>query len=220
VRTKRGGSAARTIGRVRPRLGTTQIRGARGAPTCNRSNRTSHHPPPGHRGLPAIWTLNLEFEASEFAAYDHESPASPAGIRELTASLVSGGGYFAVRLTPDGPFIGFVALAPVEASHGRTRALGYRFRPPYARMGFATEACHAVLADAFARPEVDDLTATTARANVPSRRRLERLGFHLSGETTAAVRMGPDGTPLEFVACHYTLARSDFDGQPPAAAAD
>jgi len=50
--------------------------------------------------------------------------------------------------------------------------------------------------DAFARPEVEEVSASTARANVPSRRLLERLGFQPSRETTAA--MGPDGAPLEF----------------------
>jgi RimJ/RimL family protein N-acetyltransferase len=70
-------------------------------------------------------------------------------------------------------FLGWVALH-VEDEHGE---LGYRFFRTAWGQGYATEASRAVIADAFERLGLVNVTARTMATNSRSRRVLEKLGM-------------------------------------------
>jgi ribosomal-protein-alanine N-acetyltransferase len=65
---------------------------------------------------------------------------------------------------------------------GGTVEIGYAVLPAYRRRGYATEAVTALVAWAFARPEVVRVVAKCDPDNVPSIRILDRLGMSRTGE--------------------------------------
>jgi RimJ/RimL family protein N-acetyltransferase len=63
--------------------------------------------------------------------------------------------------------------------------IGYSVLPAHQRQGYATEAAAALIARAFAHPEVSRVLAETLPALTPSIGVLEKLGFVLVGEGSA-----------------------------------
>jgi RimJ/RimL family protein N-acetyltransferase len=102
------------------------------------------------------WVLRPE-DASELRSLDR-APSPPA-----PAILVGSGGF----------------KGPPE--DGRVE-IGYHVREAHRRRGYAEEALRALLAWAFARPEVRDVIAETAADNAASIGLLEKLGFARVGD--------------------------------------
>ena len=164
----------------------------------------------------ALREIILQYQASEYAVYDHAWPTSVDEIRGVAEWFASGDTFLAVGLRESGGLNGYVALNPVEEAsvqdHGPNHVygLGYCFNFDYHGRGYATEACRAALGRAFDELGADRVTAGTAAANAPSCRLLAGLGFRRTGEDSTSFRTNPDGTPIEFLAHFFALDRDDW----------
>lgn len=69
-----------------------------------------------------------------------------------------------------------------------TVEIGYGVAPAYQRRGYATEAVQALIAWAFAHPEVRRIVAECVPENTPSLRVLTKLGFRPLPKVTDALR--------------------------------
>ncbi|MGC9347398.1 MAG: GNAT family N-acetyltransferase [Anaerolineae bacterium] len=160
------------------------------------------------------WTglqrIAIQFESSEYAPYDHTWPTSEEEIRGVAEWFAEGDSFLAVELKSDSWFIGFVALNEKEGADERTFGLGYRFDFDLHGKGYATEACRAVLEHAFERLHAVSITSSTAAANKPSCRLLERLGFTKTGDSTGSFRTTEDGEPIEFTASFFVLPKETW----------
>jgi len=165
---------------------------------------------------PALREMILQYQASEYAAYDHAWPTSVDEIRNVAEWFASGDAFLAVCLRESGKLIGYVALNPAEDADGqdlqpsRVYGLGYCFSFDYHGRGYATEACRAALGRAFDELGSDSVTAGTAAANAPSCSLGARLGFRRVEERTASFRSAADGTPIEFLAYIFAIDRADW----------
>jgi len=167
---------------------------------------------------PALREIILQYQASEYAAYDHTWPTSVDEIRGVAEWFAGGDTFLAVCLRESGRLIGYVTVHPVEEAGAqdhqpsRVYGLGYCLNFDYHGRGYATEACRAALGRAFDELGADRVTAGTAAANAPSCSLLARLGFRRVGEHSASFRTNPDGTPMEFLAYSFALDRADWIG--------
>jgi len=167
---------------------------------------------------PALREIILQYQASEYAVYDHAWPTSVDEIRGVAEWFASGDTFLAVCLRERGKLIGYVRLHPVEEVGAQDHqpcqvcGLGYCFNFDFHGRGYATEACRAALGRAFDELGADRVTAGTAAANAPSCSLLARLGFRRAGEHPASFRTNPDGTPIEFLAYSFALGRADWIG--------
>ncbi len=167
---------------------------------------------------PALREIILQYQASEYAAYDHGWPTSVDEIRDVTEWFASGDAFLAVCLRASGQMIGYVRLHLVEEADVRDHqpsqvyGLGYCLNFDYHGRGYATEACRAALGRAFDELGADRVTASTAAANAPSCSLLARLGVRHVEERTASFRSAADGTPIEFLASSFALDRADWIG--------
>jgi RimJ/RimL family protein N-acetyltransferase len=122
-------------------------------------------------------------------------------IAASAATFASEGfGHFALRESAAGPLVGTCGLH--RYAPGAEPELLYSLAPERWRRGLASEAAHAVIADAFTRL---GMVRVLARADVPNRdsvRVMERVGMSCAGEREEA--------GLRLVS--YTLARDDWRG--------
>ena len=91
---------------------------------------------------------------------------------------------WAVEAPGAAPFIGAVGLTRVkfEASFTPAVEVAWRLQQRYWRQGYATEAAHAAIEDAFLRIGLTDIVAFTALINLASARVMEKLGMARSIE--------------------------------------
>jgi RimJ/RimL family protein N-acetyltransferase len=148
-----------------------------------------------------------QYQSSEFAAYDQPWPTAPEEIKKITDWFASGDSYLAVCLKATGRFIGFVALNPEPSDDQPVFNLGYVFNFDYHGHGYATEACRAVLGQAFDVRQAHRVVTGTAETNRASCRLLERLGFQKTSESTGSFRQTSDGKPISFVGYSFELSR-------------
>ncbi len=160
----------------------------------------------------ALHGMIVQYQASEYAAYDQTWPTSPEEIKGVAEWFASGEQFLAVCLRDTGQFIGFVSLNLQEGDACRKYDLGYCFSFDHHGRGYATEACRAVLGRAFGELQAGEVTTGTAAANGPSCRLLERLGFEVTGEGMTSFRNGPDGKPIEFLGYAMALSREKWEG--------
>lgn len=159
----------------------------------------------------ALHGMIIQYQASEFAAFDHPWPTATEEIRKVTAWFAGGDSFLAVCLKDTGRFIGFVALNQEQGEGSGQLNLGYCFDADYHGQGYATEACRAVLGHAFDHLQTQSVVTGTAAANHSSCRLLERLGFKKTSEAIGSFRKGPDGKPIEFLGYSYILCRDDWE---------
>ena len=152
----------------------------------------------------------VQYQASEYAVYDHQWPTSVDEIRGVAEWFAGGDSYLAVCLKDDGRFIGFVSLNGSGEGPGGEFDLGYCFNFDYHGRGYAAEACSAALAHAFREREAAKVTSGTAAANLPSCRLLSRLSMRKTREGTASFCNDEDGRPMEFVGWGFELTRDDW----------
>jgi [ribosomal protein S5]-alanine N-acetyltransferase len=120
----------------------------------------------------------VQYQASEYAQYDHKWPTSEEKIQGVAKWFSEGDSYLAVCLQATSKLIGFVALNREEREDGLAFNLGYVFNFDYHGQGYATEACRAAIKHAFERLNAARIVTGTALANLPSCRLLARLGLH------------------------------------------
>lgn len=171
---------------------------------------------------PALRKIILQYQASEVAIYDHKWPTSVTEIYGIAEWFAGGDRFLAVCLKESGKLIGYVAMHEEDPADDlgqalgfdRVYGLGYCFDFDYHGKGYATEACRAVLGRAFEELGANRVTAGTAAANAPSCRLLKRLGFKRVDEQTVSFWTSEDGTPIEFLAYSFVLARADWPIDP------
>lgn len=146
----------------------------------------------------------LKKEASEYAAYDYSFPTSEDDVKKITQWFVGGDAFLAVCLKPD-CLIGYIALNKAEDAEKAEYDLGYCFHPEYLGKGYATEACADTIRYAFECLGALRITSGTAEANIPSCKLLNRLGFHVVGESVASFRQDEKGNPIEFKGLAFEL---------------
>ena len=118
-----------------------------------------------------------QYQASEYAQYDHKWPTSEKEIQDVAKWFSEGDSYFAVCLQTTGKLIGLVAQNRKEREDGLTFGFGYIFNFDFHSQGYATEACQSVLEHAFQQLGAVRMVTGTAAENQPSCRLLARLGF-------------------------------------------
>ena len=90
---------------------------------------------------------------------------------------------FLARRRDTGELVGDCGLAPAEA-RGPATEIAWRFAPAHWGRGYATEAARAVLDDAYARTELDEIIAITLPENARSQRVACKLGMSERGMET------------------------------------
>jgi RimJ/RimL family protein N-acetyltransferase len=66
--------------------------------------------------------------------------------------------------------------------------IGFGLLPQYEKLGYAYESSHRLMKAAFEEFEIEEVKAITSKANISSRRLLEKLGLKIEGTTRL-----PDG---------------------------
>ena len=158
----------------------------------------------------ALHVIILQYQASELAPYDHQWPTSHEEIRRITEIFTGGDSFLAVCLKDSSQLIGFVRLNPEEGDGQRDFNIGYVFNSDFHGLGYATEACRAVLNRAFCQLQADRMVTGTAALNQASCRLLERLGFQKSCEEIASFKTAEDGNPIEFLGYRYSISRDEW----------
>lgn len=90
-----------------------------------------------------------------------------------------GYGLWAIEVLETGRFIGYTGLwgADFEAHFTPAVEVGWRLARDAWGNGYAPEAAQAVLADAWARLDVDEIVSFTTTANAKSQRVMQKLGM-------------------------------------------
>ncbi len=108
----------------------------------------------------------------------------PYGMAEARAFVAkagegAGGGVaYALTVASDGTFVGCAGLNATE----RGLELGYWIGEPYWKLGYATEAAHALVDLAFRETPVNVLHASCRVINPASRRVIHKCGFQYAGQ--------------------------------------
>ncbi len=155
----------------------------------------------------ALHAMIVQYESSEYAAYDHQWPTSSEEITGITEWFARGDHFLAVCLKETEQFIRFVALNPEPGDVGAEFNIGYIFNADHHGKGYATEACRAVLGHAFGRLQARRVVTGTAAVNRASCRLLERLGFQKTAAGTGSFKTAADGRPIEFLGYTYAISR-------------
>jgi [ribosomal protein S5]-alanine N-acetyltransferase len=161
----------------------------------------------------ALHEMIVQYEASEFAAYDQQWPTSAEEIKGITEWFASGDNFLAVCLKETNQFIGFVALNTEEGEGSQEYNIGYIFNSHHHGHGYAAEACTAVLDRAFGQLQAGRVITGTAAVNQKSCLLLERLGFQKIGEKISSFKNAEDGTPIEFLGYMYALSKEEWQNR-------
>jgi ribosomal-protein-alanine N-acetyltransferase len=100
--------------------------------------------------------------------------------RSMNQQQITGYSFWPVIERESGLLVGEAGLFPL-APDGPDVALGYAFGARWWGRGYATEAAHGVIGEAFGPLGMDRLVAITREANLGSRHVLEKLGFRMEG---------------------------------------
>jgi len=152
----------------------------------------------------------IQYEASEYAKYDHEWPTSTEEIKRITEWFADGDSYLAVCLKTTRKLIGYIALNQGEKEDGLEFNLGYCFNSDYHGKGYATEGCRAVIDYAFGQLAADRVITRTAAANDRSCQLLMRLGMRETGRSTGSFGKTQDGKSIEFVGLSFAISRDEW----------
>jgi [ribosomal protein S5]-alanine N-acetyltransferase len=159
----------------------------------------------------ALHELTNQYEASAFAAYDHQWPTAPEEIKKITYWFAGNDSYLAVCLKDTDRLIGLVTLNPDQQENCQEFNLGYIFNFNYHGKGYATEACRAVVDYAFQKLQARRVVTGTAAVNHASCRLLEKLGFRRIAESTSSFRNTQAGQPIMFLGYTYAISRAEWE---------
>lgn len=141
------------------------------------------------------------------------STESAALIERIeTCFEANGYGLWAVELSGESDFIGFVGLVPVDIDVAFAPAVevGWRLARPFWGRGIATEAASAAMAFGLDELDLPGLVAYTAEGNLRSRRVMERLEMRRDPAEDFAHPGLPAGHPL----APHVLYRADVHMRP------
>jgi RimJ/RimL family protein N-acetyltransferase len=124
---------------------------------------------------------------------------------------IDGFGPWAIEIPGVAPFIGFVGCWQVVRPLPFCPAveIGWRIDEPYWGKGYTPEAARAALADVFARTDLDEIVAYTARPNEPSRRVMDKLEMTCDPADDFRHPAVPEDHPLSATVL-YRLRRAAF----------
>jgi RimJ/RimL family protein N-acetyltransferase len=152
----------------------------------------------------------IQYQASEYAIYDHKWPTSTEEIKGIAKWFADGDSYLAVCLKNTRKLIGFVSTNQNKKEGSLDVSLGYCFNFNYHGKGYATESCQALIDYAFEQLGADRIVTGTAAANHPSCQLLKRLGLKKTGESTGSFWNTPDGKPIEFLGFSFALLKDEW----------
>jgi len=161
----------------------------------------------------ALREMILQYQASEYSAYDHQWPTLAEDIQGIAKWFASGDSYLAVWLKETPVLIGFVSLTTADDDDAAAFDLGYVFNFDHHGRGYATEACRALLDHAFHSLGAERVTSGTATANQPSCRLLETLGMTKTGESTASFQKADQTEQIEFLALSFAVTREEWQAR-------
>lgn len=101
-----------------------------------------------------------------------------------------GWGFWAVERIEDGAFVGTVGMHKPGKEFGLDRErveMGWRIRPEFQGMGYATEAAREVMRFGFEELGLDEIISFTALGNTKSLAVMEHLGMEPTGEVFDAL---------------------------------
>ncbi len=154
--------------------------------------------------------IAIDKAASPYSIYDHQFPTSEAEVKQVADRFATSTDFLAVCEPIASRVIGFIRVGgddPAEIE------LGYTFHSRYWGKGYAREACTAAIDHAFSSPWVQRVVCGTAKANVPSVKLLQSLGFEETGEATGSFARDAQGKPIEFMGASYWLTRAAWLGR-------
>jgi RimJ/RimL family protein N-acetyltransferase len=162
--------------------------------------------------LPLYARLNADEHVMRFFPKTRSREESDTEARWLDERFdLDGFGPWAVEAPNVAPFIGFVGIWRIMRELPFTPAIeiGWRLDLPYWGRGYAVEAAKAALHDVFARTDLPEIVAYTARQNQPSRRVMEKLGMRYDEADDFDHPVVPEGHPLRRHVL-YRLPRQAF----------
>lgn len=130
----------------------------------------------------------------EVVRYEPYRPMTRQEAEEKLLSRISSEEFFAVELKATGKMIGNIYFGGRECN---AMEIGYVFNDQYGKQGYATEACRALIEDAFCKG-IHRIYAECDPQNSNSWRLLERLGFVREGHLRQNVYFWKDdsGRPI------------------------
>lgn len=136
-------------------------------------------------------------------------PFTLAQAAEEAARRAADKGFHAVVLKETGRVIGNLTFFPQGYDAWE---LGYVFHDAVWGHGYATEACMALLTEAFAREDVHRVIAMCNPENTASWRLMERLGMRREGHLRRNIWFSRDeaGQPLWQDTYEYAILREEF----------
>ena len=110
-----------------------------------------------------------------------------------------GFGLFAVEISADAPFIGFIGLSVprFEAHFTPCVEIGWRLAYEHQRKGYATEGARAVVEYGFQTLGLKEIVSFTVPDNIPSRRVMEKIGMTHDPKENFLHPTLPYGHPLQ-----------------------
>jgi RimJ/RimL family protein N-acetyltransferase len=118
-------------------------------------------------------------------------------------------GYWAAELRDGGGFIGWFHLRPDRIDAGE-QELGYRLRRAAWGQGYATEGGRALVAHGFERVAAGKISARTLRANLGSRRVMEKCGLAYECDFVYPEDVIAGRSEAERAAVKYSITRSSW----------
>ncbi len=115
-----------------------------------------------------------------------EASSRAAVLKSIATFRRHGTGAYALSLREDGAFVGYAGLFPAKLGRLGGLELGASIWPRYWRLGLASEACRAVLADGFGRLGLDRVYTCADAPNFRSLALIARLRFRQIATTPGA----------------------------------
>jgi RimJ/RimL family protein N-acetyltransferase len=129
----------------------------------------------------------VQYQASEWAKYDHPWPTSTEEVKGMVEWFAQGDDYLAACLKATGKLIGLIAIERRKDQEGAVHNLGYVFHPGYHGHGYAAESCQAAMEYVFGQLAADGILTGTHPDNEPSIRLLKKLGLSKVSEGEFAI---------------------------------
>lgn len=141
--------------------------------------------------------------------YEPYAPFTREQAVAEAARRVGDSAFHAVTLRETGRVIGNLYFAPGESG---TWDLGYVFHDEFWGRGYATEACRALLTDAFTRGNVHRVIAMCNPDNAASWKLMERLGMRREAHFRQNISFVQDaqGNPFWQDTYVYAILREEF----------
>jgi len=124
--------------------------------------------------------MGADPEVMEHFPHTHSAAQSAELMQTIQCGLEERGyGFWALEVSGETAFGGFVGIAPVppDMPFAPATELGWRLARPLWGRGLATEAARAAVEYAFGKLDLPELVAYTAVGNERSRRLMARLGM-------------------------------------------